>query len=238
MIDRPRGGPQRIPRPGGARPGDSAPWAHLPPDERRIDLDQLRARLADRGSGEVLGSNAGDARGLSAVLIALYRVGDEPHVILTRRAPHLRSHTHEVAFPGGRADPDDRHPLDTAIREAEEEIGLDPDLVNPVGLLDRFVTVGSRSLIHPVVAVLRRDPDLTPSPEEVEHILRVPLAELLLDDVYREERWPIPQRGGSTVDRAITFFELVGDTVWGATAAMLRQLLAVATGTDDRIVRP
>lgn len=237
MTDRPRGGPQHIPRPDGARAGEPAPWAHLSLDERRVDLDQLRARIAERGSGDVLGSVARSS-GLSAVLIALYRVGDDPYVILTRRAAHLRSHTHEVAFPGGRADPSDRHPLDTAIREAEEEIGLDPELVTPVGLLDRFVTVGSRSLIHPVVAVLRRDPELIPSPDEVEHILRVPLTELLLDDVYREERWPIPQRGGTSVERPITFFELMGDTVWGATAAMLRQLLAVATGTDDRIVRP
>ncbi len=238
MTDRSRGGPQRIPRPDGARPGTPAPWAHLLPAERRVDLERLRARLAARGSGEVVGSHADDAHELSAVLIALYRTDDGPYVILTRRAAHMRSHTHEVAFPGGRSEPGDRHPLDTAIREAEEEIGLDPDLVHPVGLLDRFVTVGSQTLVHPVVAILRRAPELTPEPEEVEHILRVPLAELLLDDVYREERWPMPGPGGATVDRAVTFFELVGDTVWGATAAMLRQLLAVATGTDDRIVRP
>ena len=228
-----RGGPQRIPRPEGTRPGEAAPWASLSNTDRRVDLEHLRARLADRGSGEVLGSTADAAKGLSAVLIALYRAEGEPHVILTRRAPHMRSHTHEVAFPGGRSDPGDRHPLDTAIREAEEEIGLDPELVQPIGLLDRFVTVGSQTLIHPVVAILRKEPQLAAAPAEVEHILRVPLAELLLDEVYREERWPI---GGA--ERAITFFELVGDTVWGATAAMLRQLLAVATGTDDRIVRP
>ena len=228
-----RGGPQRIPRPAGSRPGRPAPWADLTTEERRIDLEKLRARLAERGSGQVLGSDADSVPGLSAVLIALYRVGDEPHVILTRRAPHLRSHTHEVAFPGGRSDPGDRHPLDTAIREAEEEVGLDPRLVRPVGLLDRFVTVGSQTLIHPVVAVLRSEPELKAAPDEVEHILRVPLAELMLDEVYREEQWPI-----AGTERSITFFELIGDTVWGATAAMLRQLLAIATATDDRIRRP
>ncbi len=168
------------------------------------------------------------------MLIALYDHADRgPHVVLTRRAAHLRSHTSEVAFPGGRSDPGDRHPLDTALREAEEEVGLDPELVEPLGMLDRFVTVGSRTLVHPIVARLSADPELTPEPAEVEHILRVPVAELFLDEVFREERWTI---GG--VDRPVTFFELVGDTVWGATAAMLRQLLALATGTDHRLFRP
>ena len=75
-------------------------------------------------------------------------------------------------------------------------------------------------------------PDLWPSEAEVERILHVPLTELLLPEVWREEIWT---RAGFT--RPITFFELHGDTVWGATGAMLRQLLAIVTGTDDTIVR-
>jgi hypothetical protein len=79
-----------------------------------------------------------------------------------------------------------------------------------------------------LVAVLPGPPvDLVASPDEVEAILLVPVSELLLDDVFREELWPIGE-----LYRPITFFELEGDTVWGATAAMLRQLLAIATGTD------
>ena len=163
---------------------------------------------------------------MSAVLIALYEEDNAPHVVLTRRSRNLRSHTWEVSFPGGRIDPEDRSPWAAAIREAQEEVALDPALPRFVSELDRFVTVGSGSLVHPMVAILDGRPDLTASPDEVEHILHVPLDELLLDEVWREELWPI--RG---TERAISFFELHGDTVWGATGAMLRQLLSIATGS-------
>jgi len=227
-----RGGPQRIPRPEGARPGSAPPWAAVASAERAIDLAGLAGRLAERGDGRLLGS-PDRSRGDSAVLIPLYDLDGEAHVVLTRRASHLRSHRHEVSFPGGRVDTDDASHWHAAVREADEEIALDPTIVRRIGELDRFVTVGSQTLIHPQVAVLEREPDLVPALDEVEHILHVPVSELLLDEVYREELWPI---GG--VERAITFFELHGDTVWGATAAMLRQLLAIATRSDETIVRP
>ncbi len=168
----------------------------------------------------------------SAVLVALFDVVGEAHVLLTRRASHLRTHRSEVSFPGGRADDGDASPWHTAVREAHEEVGLDASGARRIGELDRFVTVGSGSLVHPFVAVVEQPGELNPHPGEVEAILRVPLAELLRDDVFREELWPFEGRY-----RPITFFELVGDTVWGATAAMLRQLLAVATGTDDTLTR-
>jgi len=91
------------------------------------------------------------------------------------------------------------------------------------------MTVGSRSWIHPYVAELSAPPDLVPDPAEVEVILRVPLSDLLEDGVFAEELWPID---GNV--RAVTFFELAGDTVWGATAAMLRQLLCLGLGVEDR----
>jgi 8-oxo-dGTP pyrophosphatase MutT (NUDIX family) len=226
----PRGGPQLIPRPPDALPGGPPPWSVLPPADRRIDLPELAARLRARGPGRAVMTEhrppAEDGR-RSAVLVALWDDGDGPHVLLTRRSPHLRSHRWEVSFPGGGHDPEDRSLWHTALREAEEEVGLDPTLPEPVGELDRFVTVGSRSLVHPFVAVLPGRPEgLRAAPEEVEAILHVPLEELLLDEVFREERWPI-----AGAHRPITFFELVGDTIWGATAAMLRQLLGLATGT-------
>ena len=105
-------------------------------------------------------------------------------------------------------------------------------VIERVGALDSFVTVGSRTLVTPYVAVTDRRPDLIASPAEVESVRHVSLSELLLEEVWREEIWPMRQFGRP---RAITFFELEGDTVWGATGAMLRQLLAIATGTDDRI---
>jgi 8-oxo-dGTP pyrophosphatase MutT (NUDIX family) len=165
----------------------------------------------------------------SAVLIPLYEEAGATYVVLTRRSPEMRSHTWEVAFPGGRAD-DGESPWETALREANEEIALDPAVVRPIGELDQFVTVGSRSLVHPMVGALSARPELRPAPAEVDQILHVPLAELLLDEVFREERWPIDEAW-----RPITFFELHGNTVWGATAAILRQLLGVSLGVDDTL---
>jgi 8-oxo-dGTP pyrophosphatase MutT (NUDIX family) len=151
------------------------------------------------------------------------------HVVLTRRTWGLRTHQGEVSFPGGRVEPGES-PVDGARREAHEEIGLDPATVEIVGELDRLATVTSGSFIVPYVGVLPSRPDTVPSPHEVEAVLHVPLAELLDPAIFREERWTFPN--GHV--RPITFFELVGDTVWGATAALLRQLLGFVTGTLGR----
>lgn len=226
-----RGGPQRIPRPEGATLGGPPPWASIPPDDRRVDLDGILASLRRRGEPQVLGDVPEHARD-SAVLCVLYEDEGEPHVVLTRRSPAMRMHAHEVAFPGGRRDPGDPDLWATAVRESVEEIALDPGSVEPVGALDSFVTVGSRTLVTPFVAVTDRRPVLRAAPEEVESILHVGISELLLDEVWREEIWPLRHFGAP---RAITFFELVGDTVWGATGAMVRQLLAIATDTDGTI---
>lgn len=101
--------------------------------------------------------------------------------------------------------------------------GLDADTIEVIGQIDRYVTVGSRSMVHPFVGILPAPPTgLVPDPAEVEHILMVSASELLSNEAWREEIWSINGNG-----RAITFFELHGDTVWGATAAMLRQLLTI-----------
>jgi len=160
--------------------------------------------------------------------IELYESGGQVHVVLTRRAQHLRSHRGEVSFPGGGQDPGEDL-WQTALREAREETALDPASVELIGELDHLRTITSRSFIVPYVGELPGRPDLVASPNEVEHILHVPLSELLAEGVFREERWGI-----ASMDRPIYFFELVGDTIWGATAAMLRNLLALLTGTDHR----
>lgn len=227
MPPAPRGGPQHIPRPAGSRPGAAAPWAELPPRARRVDLGALREVLGERGP-----TPAGDAsERLSAVLIPLYAHQGEPHVILTRRAAHLRTHSREVAFPGGGQEPGDADLWETALRETREEIGLDPDAATRIGELDPFFTVGSYSLVHSYVAELPagRPAGLRPDPAEVEKILHVPLSELLVPEVYRQELWP---RDGTM--RPINFFEIPGDTIWGATAAILRQLLVIAAGITAR----
>ena len=222
-----RGGPQQIPRPPNATSGGPPPWNHLPEHKRRVDLDLLTERVADYKPTHANNGLPGTGK-TSAVLVPLFVDNGEPTVLLTRRSPTLRAHTHEVSFPGGRHDDTDKDHIDTALREAEEEVRLDRSAVTIVGALDWFVTGGSGSLVHPYVGILDGPPQgLVANPGEVEAILAVSLRELLLDEVWREEIWT---RDGQTMP--ITFFELYGDTVWGATGTMLRQLLTMATDPE------
>lgn len=164
-----------------------------------------------------------DGRRPAAVLVPIYDDGGEAAVVLTRRSWHLRSHRGEVCFPGGRQDPEDADLVTTALREAREEVALDPGRVEIVGELDRLTTVSSPALIVPIVGRLPARPDLVPAEEEVDSVLYVPFSELLDPAIYREEIWPL---GGS---HSISFFELQGDTLWGATARMLHNLLGLIT---------
>jgi len=217
-----RGGPQRIPRPPGTRAGDPPPWATLPEAARRPTLDVVRAALADGPAPRRSPVEAVTSR-FSAVLAPLYEDDGEVHVVLTRRAWHMRSHTGEVSFPGGKQEPGESL-WQTALREAEEEVALDPASVEHVGELHHLATVTSRASIVPYVGVLPGRPDLRPNPDEVDAVLHVPLSELLHPDTYRQERWGIPG-----VDRPIHFFEIPGDTIWGATGSMLVDLLTRIT---------
>lgn len=226
-----RGGDQIIPRPLNARPGRPAPWARLTATERHPSLDDVRAALAEAGSA--IPSERELLPGIdraSAVLAPLYEHDGELHVILTRRTWELRAHSGEVSLPGGRQDVDDVDLWTTALREAQEEIALEPASVVPIGELDHLATVTSRSFIVPYVGALPERPHTVANPAEVSAVLHVPIAELLDPSIFREETWTFPW----AEDRPIFFFELVGDTVWGATGAMLRQLLGLATGTLRR----
>ena len=249
-----RGGDQKIPRPFNARPGGPAPWADLPPERCRPSVADVRAALAplgpaQRSARELIDGPPRTGRP-SAVLAPLYDddvasgSGDGDgdgdgggdghgarlaHVVLTRRTWGMRTHQGEVSFPGGRVEPGES-PVDGACREAQEEIGLDPASIEIIGELDHLATESSGSFIVPYVGVLPGRPRTVPSPAEVEAVLHVPLAELLDPAIFREEIWTFP--GGRV--QPITFFELVGDTVWGATASLLRQLLGIVTGTLGR----
>ena len=229
MITRPapgRGGPQHIPTPPGATIGDPPPWAGAPVERRRPSVADIESALANGRPPKTSPLERVASPG-SAVLAPIYERDEEPWIILTRRSWEMRSHRGEVSLPGGRRDPEDLSLWDTALREAHEEIALDPETVRWVGELDHLTTVISRNVIVPLVGVVDPAPDpsaLRPEPGEVDTIIHVPVAELLLDEVYRQERWGI-----AGVDRAMHFFDLTTDTVWGATASMLVDLLCRVT---------
>ena len=154
----------------------------------------------------------------AAVLLAL-RDGDESRLVLTVRTDDLPSHAGQVALPGGRMDPGDADALATALRESEEEIGLDPSLVTPLGYLDNFETI-SGYRITPVVARIAEHARLQAAPGEVAEVFEVPLAFFL--DPANLRRYTMEFRGRR---REMVEFVHGGHRIWGATAAILLNLL-------------
>jgi len=157
------------------------------------------------------------------VLIALFEEDGEARVVLTRRTTTLPSHQGEVAFPGGKVD-EGEDEFAGALREAREEVALDPSTVERVGELDHMVTVSSRFVLAPFVGFLPGRPQLTANDAEVEFIFDVSLSHLMSDEVFREEVWDI-----GAGEWAMYFFELDHDIIWGATARVLFQLLGLLT---------
>ena len=159
------------------------------------------------------------SRRLPAAVLVGFREGVQPRLVLTVRTDSLQAHAGQVAFPGGRSDPDDGDALATALRESEEEIGLDRTLVTPLGYLDRFETI-SGFCVTPVVAKIAAGAQLYPAPDEVAEVFEVPLAFLLEPANLR--RYTMEFRGHQ---RPMVEFIHGGHRIWGATAAMLYNLL-------------
>jgi 8-oxo-dGTP pyrophosphatase MutT (NUDIX family) len=162
------------------------------------------------------------------VLLPLFEEGGEARLVLTKRPETMPSHRGEIAFPGGKIEPGiDRDSRAAALREAEEEIGLRRETVEVLGALTPMGTVVGGFSIEPFVGVTDGRPPLAADEREVARVFDVPLSELLSDEVYREERWVWDQMG---TERAMQFFELEGETVWGATARILTGFLAHLVG--------
>jgi 8-oxo-dGTP pyrophosphatase MutT (NUDIX family) len=201
--------------------------------ERRFTLDEVRVACAALPAPRQ--PVPPDTARPAAVLMALFEAPVAPgseerdtHVILTKRPDTMPSHQGEIAFPGGKLDDAvDGSLQDAALREAHEEVGLDPASVEIVAELDSLVTVMGRFLLTPFVGILDGPPVLVPDPTEVTSVFDVAVSELLDDVTFREERWDVPAGVGVTPgrDRPIHFFELETETVWGATAHILASFL-------------
>lgn len=163
---------------------------------------------------------ASDGVPTAAVLAAIYPDGPDLRLILTKRPMTMPTHAGHLAFPGGRPDPGDTGPVDTALREAHEEVGLEPSEVEVLGFLPAIHTFEYALFVVPVVGRLKDVPALIPSEREVDKILTPTLVELRDASRWKYELWN---------DRRVWFFDIEGEVLWGATAWMTRQLL----GLDD-----
>jgi 8-oxo-dGTP pyrophosphatase MutT (NUDIX family) len=194
----------------------------LPAD--RMTAHWLRQRFADppHWSAELAG-DASPARPdatAASVLIALVDRPDGVGILLTQRTDHLKDHAGQISFPGGRAEDYDASPVDTALRETEEEIGLHRRYIEVLGLLPEYMTItGYR--VTPVVALVAPPFELAPDANEVAEVFEVPLAFLMNGANHERRELTLPEGAGRRHFYAMPYEDYF---IWGATAAMLRNL--------------
>jgi len=156
-------------------------------------------------------------RKTAAVLVPLLNL-DQPEIVLTRRADHLPQHAGQISFPGGAAEPQDQSAVQTALREAYEEIGLPADQASPLGFLDRLDTISDYRVL-PVVALVQTPIVWLPDWREVAEVFTVPFEHVTNIELY--ENRPV-ERGG--VSYSVWYLQYKHHTIWGVTAAMLLNL--------------
>ena len=154
----------------------------------------------------------------AAVLIPLVLKEEGLSVLLTQRTNHLRDHAGQISFPGGRMDPEDQGPNDTALRESQEEIGLDPKRVEIIGHMPQYLTVSGYS-VTPVVGLVQAQAEYVLDEFEVADVFEVPLS-FLLDPANHQVRLWQSEQGG----RRFYSMPYENRFIWGATAGMLRNL--------------
>lgn len=212
MTERRPGGRQIIPRPAHWSEDRAAPWQH----GHRWTVEHVLGVVPERTEPPL--PTFPNAK-TSAVLVLLADGEHGAEVLLTRRSQHMRNHRGEISFPGGRCDPGETA-VETALREAHEEVGLEPSAPKVIGELDHLSTIVSRSYIVPIVAHVERRIELAPRTGEADRVFWTPLAELTRPDTYHREHW-----GLAPLDRPLHFFHLDDETIWGATGRMLFELL-------------
>ena len=200
--------------------------SHLPAvDASRLTEAALRQRFAQppEWQPEVVRERRFSSRepALAAVLVGIV-MRDEPMVLLTQRTAHLSTHSGQVAFPGGKVDDTDAHIAATALREAHEEVGLEPRHVQVLGNLSEYVT-GTAFIVTPVVALIDPGHVIVPNPDEVDQVFEVPLAYLMNPAHHR--RHAFEAEGIKREWFSMPYHDQGHERfIWGATAGMLRNL--------------
>jgi 8-oxo-dGTP pyrophosphatase MutT (NUDIX family) len=194
--------------------------------------EYLEARLAEELPGKIAHQEAAPYRKVdydsldlntvrkSGVLIVFYAKGNEPHITLIQRPVYDGTHSGQIAFPGGKHEETDSDIVHTALREANEEVGIIMDDVEVVGqLTDVYIPV-SNFLVSPVVGILNYTPELVPEEREVDEIIELNISAL----TQVESLTPKLIRLSTGMKLEVPTFEFYEKTVWGATALMLNEL--------------
>ena len=198
-------------------------------------LERLRSALLAAGLGptqlDIAPADDPEGRTLAAALVLLYphrlagapaSADETPHLVLTRRTTALRRHSGQISLPGGRYDAEDGSLLRTALRETEEELGVNPADLTIWGRLEPEYIVASHYALAPFVAYTPRRPEFRPAPAEVAEVIDLPLAHLLDPAVLEEEIWDF-----QGMPRRVSFYRQAEHKVWGATARILHQIVTL-----------
>jgi len=162
----------------------------------------------------------------AAVLIPLFLKNGEYHVLFTKRAENMTHHRGEISFPGGVSQSEDTDILQTALRETWEEVGIAPEEVEILGVLDDFLSIHNY-LVTPYVGFVAAGYKLRINPDEIDRIVEVPLSYLLTPGIFQIREWSWQ---GRTIP---LLFVLHGkDSIWGLTAAMLKQFLEIISAGE------
>ncbi len=157
----------------------------------------------------------------SAVLILFYPKNEIMHLPLILRPVYAGVHSGQVGLPGGRVEPTDSDITTTALREAHEEIGIDVSSVKILGRLSELFVAASNHLVHPIIGVTEQYPHFKPDPREVDQLIEVPLARLQDKSIVGVKNIIV----SGNIEITAPFFDIEGQTVWGATAMILNELL-------------
>jgi len=202
---------------------------------RSLD-DYSGADLADNNQPEVSDYDLNDRNAThhqltpAAVLVPLVEYPQGISVLLIQRTEHLNNHAGQISFPGGKAEPGDKDPIATALRETQEEIGLADEHIQIIGLLDDYETV-TKFRITPVVSMVEKGFNLVLDSFEVSEAFEVPL-----DFIFNPLNHQICNRSVNGIERYFYVFEYKDHYIWGATAGMLMNLYQRVTKTVSQDV--
>jgi 8-oxo-dGTP pyrophosphatase MutT (NUDIX family) len=200
------------------RPGRSASVPGIQPvAELRVDV--LRARIAAALDRDRRTLTLPDRVRAAVMVLFVYRRGVAA-LVFGKKTEDVPHHKGQFSFPGGVVRNSDASVIEAALREAQEEIGLDPSAVEVLGLFHDIPTTVTNFVITPVLGLARGEPTFRPDGREIERVIEIPLAHLLEPTTFREEEW---EREG--VKRPVVFVSYGEDVVWGTTGRILREVL-------------